>query len=113
MKKPELLAPAGDFEKMKVAFHFGADAVYAGMKDFSLRANTKNFDDAEIKKAIEYAHDLGKKVYLAFNIYFTPEQSENSIKTLKLFEKLKPDGLIISDLGAINSSAHKHTSEYH
>jgi U32 family peptidase len=102
MDKPELLAPAGDFDKLKVAFHFGADAVYAGMKEFSLRANTKNFDDGELEKAIEYTHKLGKKIYLALNIYFTPEQTEGFIEKLKIIDRLKPDGLIISDLGALN-----------
>jgi U32 family peptidase len=101
VKKPELLAPAGDFEKLKVAFHFGADAVYAGLKEFSLRANTKNFNDIQIKQAIDYTHDLCKKIYIAMNIYFFPEQSELIIENLLMLNSLKPDGIIISDLGLL------------
>jgi putative protease len=101
-QKLELLSPAGDFEKLKVAFHFGADAVYVGLKDFSLRANTKNFEEDEIKQAIEYTHNLGKKIYIALNIYFTPDQTEGIIEKLKFINTLKPDGIIISDLGILN-----------
>ena len=99
MNKPELLAPAGDLEKLKIAFHFGADAVYIGMKDFSLRANSRNFDDNELREAIEFTHSLGKKIYIAFNIYFTPEQTDDIIKALQELEQLAPDGMIISDVG--------------
>ena len=67
-KKPELVAPAGDIEKLKVAFHFGADAVYVGLTSFSLRAKTKNFNEDEIKHAIDYSHKIGKKIYIALNI---------------------------------------------
>ena len=99
MNKPELLAPAGDLEKLKIALHFGADAVYIGMKDFSLRANSKNFDDDELRQAIEYTHSLGKKIYIAFNIYFTPEQTDDIIAALQTLERLAPDGMIVSDVG--------------
>jgi U32 family peptidase len=100
-KKPELLAPAGDFEKLKVAFHFGADAVYVGMKEFSLRANTKNFDNDTLKEAIDYAHGLGKKIFVAMNVYYFPDQAEGILKNLKDLAGLKPDGIIISDPGII------------
>ena len=101
MNKPELLAPAGDIDKLKTALHFGADAVYIGMKDFSLRANTKNFDDAQLCEAIAYTHSLGKKIYIAFNIYFTPEQTDDIIAALQRLSQLCPDGMIISDPGII------------
>ena len=55
--KPELLAPAGDLERLKLAFHYGADACYIGGKNFSLRANAKNFSVEEIKEAVDYAHN--------------------------------------------------------
>ena len=100
-KKPELIAPAGDIEKLKVAFHFGADSCYVGLVDFSLRAKTKNFNLNEIEEAIEYTHKIKKKIYIALNIYFTPDEIEKLINYLKLLEKLQPDGLIISDLGAL------------
>lgn len=101
IKKPELLAPAGDLEKLKVAFHFGADAVYTGLKQFSLRANSRNFDNESIIEGIEYTRKLGKKLYIALNIYFTPDQTADFIKQLKFINKIKPDGIIISDPGAI------------
>jgi len=100
-KKPELLSPAGDFEKLKVAFHFGADAVYAGLTDFSLRAKTKNFNDDELRQAIDYTHSINKKIYITMNIYFTPDETESLIERLKFIENIKPDGLILSDLGAV------------
>ena len=62
MKKIELLAPAGDLERLKVALHYGADAVYIGGQNFSLRANAKNFSLDDIKAGVEYAHNLNKKV---------------------------------------------------
>lgn len=101
MNKPELLAPAGDMEKLKVAYHFGADAVYIGMKNFSLRANTKNFDEDELSKAVEYSHTLGKKIYIALNAYITDADADEVINSLRLINALKPDGAIISDLGVL------------
>ena len=68
-KKPELLAPAGNMEKCKMAFLYGADAVYLGGNKFGLRAYAANFDIEEIRKAVEFAHDLGKKVYVTVNIF--------------------------------------------
>jgi len=68
MNKPELLAPAGNLEKLKIAFIYGADAVFIGGKKFSLRARASNFDIPEIKKACDFAHSLGKKVYITTNI---------------------------------------------
>ena len=67
--KVELLAPAGNFEKLEIAIHYGADAVYLGGKDFSLRNFSGNFRLQEIKQAVLYAHDRGIKVYVAVNIY--------------------------------------------
>ena len=67
MEKPELLAPAGSFEKAKAAFTYGADAVYIGGL-FNLRANTPNFTIEELKEGVEYAHKNGKKVYVTVNI---------------------------------------------
>lgn len=100
-EKPELLIPAGDFDKLKTAFHFGADAVYAGMKQFSLRANSRNFDREMLSEAVEYTHKLGKKIYIAVNIYFTPGQAEEYKEQLQFLQEIKPDGLIISDMGGV------------
>ena len=69
MKQIELLAPAGDLNKLKIAFAFGADAVYCGLPDFSLRVRINQFDLAKLSEGIEYAHALGKKVYVTINIY--------------------------------------------
>ena len=68
MKKPELLAPAGSFEKAKVAFMYGADAVYCGTASLSLRSRAE-VEDNDLEKTIKYAHSIGKKVYAALNIY--------------------------------------------
>ena len=73
MNKVELLAPAGDFERLKIAYLYGADAVYIGGKDYSLRANATNFSLDEIKKASEYAHKIDKKLYVTVNIVFHNE----------------------------------------
>ena len=67
LKKPELLAPAGSFEKAKIAFLYGADAVYAGTSSLSLRTRAE-MEDSDLKKTIEYAHSIGKKVYTTINI---------------------------------------------
>ena len=67
MKKPELLAPAGDLERLKIALLYGADAVYIGGA-FNLRANADNFKLEEIKEGVDYAHKLNKKVYVTVNI---------------------------------------------
>ena len=69
----ELLSPAGDEEKMRVAFNYGADAVYFGGQNYSLRANAKNFNKEEIKNAVILAHGLNKKVYVTVNIIFHDE----------------------------------------
>ena len=63
----ELLSPAGDLERLKIALLYGADAVYIGGKDYSLRANAKNFSVDEIKEACDFAHNLKKKVYVTVN----------------------------------------------
>lgn len=100
MKKPELLAPAGTFEKAKTAFMYGADAVYAGTSDLSLRTRA-GMQNEDLKNTIEYAHKLGKKVYTALNIYAWDENYEEIIKQVKMLEELKSDGIIASDGGVI------------
>ena len=75
MKKPELLAPAGTFEKAKIAFQYGADAVYAGTSSLSLRSRAE-MQDNNLEETIKYAHSIGKKVYAAINIYAWDEKYE-------------------------------------
>ena len=100
MKKIELLAPAGSFEKAKIAFLYGADAVYMGTSSLSLRSRV-SVDDNELEKTIEYAHNLGKKVYAAVNIYAWDEKYEEIIKQAKRLNQIKVDGAIISDGGVV------------
>ena len=94
----ELLSPAGDFERLKFAFFYGADAVYIGGKDYSLRANAKNFSLEEIKEAVEYAHNLNKKVYVTVNIVLHNEELENIKEYLLYLDKINVDGIIVSDI---------------
>jgi putative protease len=80
IRKPELLAPAGNLEKLKVAFAYGADAVYMAGKRFGLRAFAGNFQKDEIQEAVEYAHSINKKVYVTMNIFAHNEDiRENTI----------------------------------
>lgn len=97
MNKIELLAPAGDFERAKVALDFGADAIYLGAKQFSLRARASNFEQRDIKDICDYAHKLNKKVYLVINIICHNVHLLNFTKFLHEIMKYKPDGLICSD----------------
>ena len=99
--KIELLAPAGDFEKMKYAFAYGADAVYAGIPRFSLRARENKFNEKNIEEAVQYAHHLGKKIYLTLNIYPHNRKIDSFKKALLWMQKLEPDGIILSDPGII------------
>ena len=98
MNKIELLAPAGDLERLKVAFSYGADAVYIGGSKYSLRANAKNFTLDEIKEALLYAHNLNKKVYVAVNIIFHDADTKELDEYLKALSDLKVDAIIASDI---------------
>ncbi|MDR1942106.1 MAG: U32 family peptidase C-terminal domain-containing protein [Endomicrobium sp.] len=97
-KKPELLLPAGSFSALKTAFLYGADAVYAGTPEMSLRAKS-NFPIEEMQEAIKYAHSLGKKVYLALNVFSHNSDVEKLPSFVKTLKSLMPDGVIISDPG--------------
>ena len=98
MNRPELLAPAGDLERLKWALDYGADAVYLGGKEFSLRSNAKNFSLEEIKEGCEYAHDRNKKVYVTVNILFHENDTNGLIEYLKHLEECRVDAIISSDL---------------
>lgn len=100
-EKMELLAPAGNFEKMQTAFYFGADAVYFAGKKFGLRAFSENFDNDEIFKATKYAHDLGKKVYIALNILAHESDFKGLKEYLQILSDAHVDAVIVSDLGII------------
>ena len=97
--KPELLAPAGSLEKMKVALEFGADAVYFGLPEFSLRARINNFGMDELREGVAYCHSKGKKAYVTMNIFAHNRHIRELPSFLALLKEIKPDGLIISDPG--------------
>lgn len=97
IKKVELLAPAGSFEKLKFAYLYGADACYIGGRDYSLRANATNFSLEEIKKASDYAHHLNKKIYVTVNIVFHNKDLPQLLSYLKRLAEYKIDAIIISD----------------
>ena len=98
-KKPELLAPAGNMEKCKMALLYGADAIYLGGNKFGLRAFAANFSTAEIKEAVEFAHNLGKKVYVTVNIFAHNEDIAELPEYLLSLEEAGVDALLISDFG--------------
>lgn len=101
MKKPEILAPVGSFEKAKTAFLYGADAVYAGTSSLSLRTRAE-MDDESLAKTIEYAHSIGKKVYTTINIYAWDESYDEVKKQARMLQKLKVDAIILADGGILD-----------
>lgn len=102
MKKPELLAPAGDLEKLKIAFQYGADAVYASTPHFSMRTREIGFDEESLDEGIKFAHKLKKKVYLTLNVFPHASEISELKKHIKKVVYLKPDAVIIADPGALN-----------
>ncbi len=97
----ELLAPAGNMEKLKTAFYFGADACYMAGKKFGLRAFSDNFDEDELDQAVAYAHSLGKKIYITVNILAHNNDFDGLKEYLQYLESLSVDGIIVSDLGVM------------
>ncbi len=101
---PELLAPAGSFEKLVTAIHYGADAVYLAGKRFSLRARAGNFDEPGLEQAVEYAHARGVKVYVTVNIFAHNADLDGLENYLLLLDKIGVDALIIADPGILSVS---------
>ena len=101
MKKIELLAPAGDLARLKVAIEYGADAVYLGGEQFSLRSAAVNFNDDELAEGIRFAHERGKKVYIALNIIPHNRDLESIVSFAEKVQKLGADAVIVSDLGVM------------
>lgn len=99
--KSELLAPAGSLEKLKVAFLYGADAVYVGGKNFSLRQYADNFTAEELAEGIDYAHERQKKVYVAVNIFAKNADFSEAEKYFKFLERIGADAVLITDPGLI------------
>jgi putative protease len=98
---PELLAPAGNYEKLVTAVHYGADAVYLGGKMFSLRAKAGNFSDQTLLAGVEYAHGHGVKVYVTVNIIAHNSDLGGLEDYLLQLQRAGVDGLIISDPGIL------------
>jgi len=98
----ELLAPAGNFEKLVTAVHFGADAVYFAGKKFGLRAFAGNFENEEIYKAMDYLHKNGKKGYITLNIVANDNDFNELDEYLEILEKAKVDALIVNDIGLVS-----------
>ena len=105
----ELLAPAGNLEKLKIAVQYGADAIYIAGHSFSLRQGANNFSYHEIRSAIDFAHEHHCSVYITVNAFLHDTEEKDLIEYLNDLEKLKPDALICSDMGVI-VLARKHTT---
>ena len=113
MKKLELLAPVGDYERLVSAIHFGADAVYFAGKKFGLRAFSNNFDENEMIKAINYAHSHNVKVYINVNILAHNIDFDGMLEYLKFLDNNHADGVIVSDLGIASLVTKYTTLELH
>lgn len=115
INKPELLAPAGDLERLKIALLYGADAIYVGGTAFGLRANATNFTIDDLKEGTNYAHLLGKKIYVTVNIVLHNKEIEGLVNYLKELDEIGVDAIIVSDPAIIkvaqdNTNLHIHLS---
>ncbi len=104
-KKIELLAPAGNFEKLKIAVHYGADAVYLAGKEFSLRNFSKNFTVDELQQAVNFASGHGVKVYVACNIYPRNDEHKAIADYLNTLREIGPDAIIVADPGTFMTAS--------
>ena len=111
--KIELLAPAGDLERLKIALKYGADAVYIGGPLLTMRANAVNFTMDEIKEGANFAHSLGKKIYVTVNIIPHNENLDEITAYLKELDKCNIDAIIASDPAVINEALTKTNLEVH
>ncbi len=102
MKKPELLAPAGDFEKLITAIHYGADAVYLGDSRFSLRGKAGNFSEDEMREAVRYARERGVRVYVTVNIFPHNRDLPDILEHVEFLSDVNPDAVILSDPGVFS-----------
>jgi putative protease len=101
LKIPELLAPAGNMEKLITAVHYGADAVYLGGSNYSLRAGAGNFNNQDISKAVAYAHEREVKVYIALNVFAHNRDLKQFTEHLRSLRDTGADGLIVADPGIL------------
>ena len=98
-KKIELLAPAGNLEKLQSAFHFGADACYIGGNAFNLRGMSTNFKNPELEEAVKFAHGINKKIYITLNIFAHNKEIDHLPEFIKFLAGADVDGVIVADLG--------------
>lgn len=113
IRKPELLAPAGDLERLKYAIHYGADAVYIGGPSLGLRANAINFTFEDIKEGADFAHKYGKKVYVTVNIVLHNKEVNQVLDYLKELEKCNIDAIIVSDPTIVDIALKQTNLEVH
>ena len=104
MKLPELLAPAGDMERLKIALAYGADAVYLGGKNFGLRAFSENFSPDGLREACRYAHGLGRKVYVTVNMFPHNSDMQALPDYLTLLEEAGCDAILVADPGVFRTA---------
>ena len=109
-KKPEVLAPAGDRERLEAALRFGADAVYLGGKLFNMRAGTRSFTQEELAEAVKLTHQMGKRLYLTCNTLLNNEEADLLPKYLAEVHEMGVDAAIVSDIGVL-MAAHRAVPE--
>ncbi|MFZ7131297.1 MAG: peptidase U32 family protein, partial [Eubacteriales bacterium] len=102
MNNIELLAPAGNLEKLKMAVLYGADAVYFGGQNFGLRAGAKNFDLEDIEEGVKFCHDNGAKAYVTVNMIPHEDDLKDLEKYIEFLEEIKVDALIVADPGIMS-----------
>ncbi len=102
IRKPELLSPAGDFEKLRAAVRYGADAVYLAGESFGMRTASANFTDEELAEAVRFTHERGVKLYVTVNVMPRDAEYEELEKFLKFLDSIGVDALIISDMGVLS-----------
>lgn len=110
---PELLAPAGSLEKLKVAISYGADAVYLGGQKYGLRQAADNFTIEEIREGVEFAHSHGSCVYVVLNSFFHDKDFDGLLEFIQELDAVKIDAVIVSDPGVINYIAENTNLEIH
>ena len=118
---PELLSPAGNFEKMKAAILYGADAVYLASDTFGMRAAADNFSLEELSEAVKYAHERSVRVYLTVNVMPREYHYEDLKAYFRALADIKPDALIVGDIGVLSlarfqysfAKSHQNLSKMH
>lgn len=98
---PELVAPAGDFEKMQVAMAYGADAVYLAGEEFGLRSRSRNFTDMELERAVDIAHGMGRRVYVTVNLFANDSDLDRIARFVEFLHGTGVDGVIVADGGVL------------